>query len=177
LKEGGACMNAVRTYDVLTQARHKLFAWIRPLSQEQYTREFPFGRRTLRATMIELARVEWYLAMRLREERLPPWEDWPITEERQPTFSDLEAVWTAQAPKTRGTLAAITDWSRSVTARLTLPDKHLLLTATNADIATQLLLHEVHHRAQAMAMLRQYGLAAQDLDYIGFVQTREEQIP
>jgi uncharacterized damage-inducible protein DinB len=170
-------MNAVRIYDVLTQARHKLFDWMRPLCQEQYTREFPFGRRTLRATMIELARVELYLSMRLREERLPAWEDWPITEERLPMFSDLETAWTAQAPKTRGTLAAITDWSRSVTARVTLPDKHLVLTATKADIATQLLLHEVHHRAQAMAMLRQLGLGAQDLDYIGFVQKREEQVP
>jgi len=27
------------------------------------------------------------------------------------------------------------------------------------------LMHEVHHRAQAMAMLRQLGVAAQNLDY------------
>jgi uncharacterized damage-inducible protein DinB len=54
------------------------------------------------------------------------------------------------------------------------PDKTLVLTAKKSDIATQLLLHEVHHRAQAMAMLRQLGIAAQDLDYLGFVQRREE---
>jgi uncharacterized damage-inducible protein DinB len=46
------------------------------------------------------------------------------------------------------------------------------LTATKAAIATQLLLHEVHHRAQAMAILRQLGVPAQDLDYIVFVQRR-----
>ncbi len=44
------------------------------------------------------------------------------------------------------------------------------LVATKRDIATQLLLHEVHHRAQAMAMLRHLDVAAQDLDYIYFVQ-------
>ncbi|MGQ0549944.1 MAG: DinB family protein [Armatimonadota bacterium] len=38
-----------------------------------------------------------------------------------------------------------------------------------------MLLHEVHHRAQAMAMLRQLGVEAQNLDYIQFVRrVREE---
>ena len=170
-------MNPVRIYEVLTQARRRLFDWIRPLSQEEYTREFSFGRRTLRATMTEIAGTELYLSMRLREERLPPWEDWPISEDRQPTFSALEATWATQATKTRATLAAVTDWSRSVTTQVIRPHKILVLTATKADITTQLLLHEVHHRSQAMAMLRQLGIEAQDLDHISFVQQREERSP
>ncbi len=32
-------------------------------------------------------------------------------------------------------------------------------------IAGQLLFHEVHHRAQVMAMLRQVGVKAENLDY------------
>ncbi len=170
-------MNPVRIYEVLTLARHRLFDWMRPLSQEEYTREFAFGLRTLRATMTEIARTELYLSMRLREERLPPWEDWPISETRQPTFSALEAAWAAQAAKTHATLAAVTDWSQFVTTQVTRPDKILVLTATRDDIATQLLLHEVHHRAQAMAMLRQLGIEAQDLDHISFVQKRAERSP
>ena len=38
-------MEYVHVYDVLTQARERLFDWVRPLSQEKYTREFPFGAR------------------------------------------------------------------------------------------------------------------------------------
>lgn len=45
---------------------------------------------------------------------------------------------------------------------------------TRGEAATQMLLHEVHHRAQAMAMLRQLGVEAQNLDYIGFVRRVRE---
>ena len=37
--------------------------------------------------------------------------------------------------------------------------------ATAGGVASQLLFHEVHHRAQVMAMLRQVGVAAENLDY------------
>ena len=171
----GVPMDLVRVYDVHTKARQRLFDWVRPLSQEQYTRLFPFGHRTLRGTLVEIARAELFLAMRMREEVLPAWEDWPIAEERLPTFPDLETVCAAQATRTRATLADTKDWDRAVPTRIVRGDKVFILTATKADIAMQLLLHEVHHRAQAMAMLRQLGVEAQDLDYIGFVQTRQEQ--
>jgi uncharacterized damage-inducible protein DinB len=36
---------------------------------------------------------------------------------------------------------------------------------TAGGIATQIVVHEVHHRAQVMAMLRQFGIPAQNLDY------------
>jgi uncharacterized damage-inducible protein DinB len=62
----------VRSYEYLLLARARLFDRIRPLSQENYTREFPFGLHTLRATMTEIARGEWAFARRLREEALPP---------------------------------------------------------------------------------------------------------
>ncbi len=39
----------------------------------------------------------------------------------------------------------------------------------------QMLFHEVHHRAQAMAMLRQLGIEAQNLDCIGFVHRLREE--
>lgn len=167
-------MNFVRVYDVLAQAREKLFGWTRPLSQTQYTQPFPFGLRTLRATMIEIALVEHFYGKRLREEPLPASDDYPISETRQPTFADLERAWTALAQETRATLAGIKDWDRTVTRRIEQQDKIIVSTATKADVATQLLLHEVHHRAQAMAMLRQLGVEAQNLDYMAFAAKREE---
>lgn len=160
-------------YDVLTQAREKLFDWIRPLSQEQYTKEFPFGLHTLQTTMVELAGTERWLAMRAREEPFPvpfSWDGWPINERTCPTFADIERVWRAQMPQTRATLAGITDPDRVVETRLIQPQRVTIYSARRGDLAAQLLMHEVHHRAQAMAMLRQFGIEAQDLDYIDFVQ-------
>jgi len=169
-------MEFVRVYDVLSRARETLFGWIRPLSQDQYTQPFPFGGRSVRGTMVEIARAELFLAMRIREQPLPPFTDWPISAERQPTFPDLERAWGVQSQQTRATLAETTDWERAVTSRVVRPDRTSLLTATKGDLALQLLMHEVHHRAQAMAMLRQLGVEAQNLDYIRLVQ-RSEDLP
>jgi uncharacterized damage-inducible protein DinB len=167
-------MNFVRVYDILNAARQRLFGWVRPLSQEEYTQQFPFGLHTLRATLIEIARVEHFYGKRLREEPVPTWDDYPISETRQPAFGDLERVWTALAGETQATLAGITDWNHTVTRRIDQADKIIVSTATKADLATQLLFHEVHHRAQAMAMLRQLGIEAQNLDYMQFAAKREE---
>lgn len=163
----------VHIYDVHTKARHKLFDWVRPLSQDQYTREFPFAHRTIRATLVEIASTEWWLAARLREEAMPRpfvWEEVPLNERAHPAFEDLERAWTEQVPRTRATLAGLSDLDRTIETRLYGRKRVRILKATKRDIATQLLLHEVHHRAQAMAMLRHIGIAAEDLDYIYFVQ-------
>ncbi|HLW47973.1 MAG TPA: DinB family protein [bacterium] len=171
-------MEYAHVYDVLTQARRRLFDWVRPLSQEQYTKQFPFGMGTLRKTLIEIAAVELMYTKRLRGDALPPQPglppDFPIGETKQPAFAELERVWTAQAPQTRAILAGISDWAQTVTRRIEQGDTVTVSTASKADIATQMLMHEVHHRAQAMAMLRQLGVAAENLDYISFVVRRQE---
>jgi uncharacterized damage-inducible protein DinB len=171
-------MDFPHVYDVLTQARQKLFGWIRPLSQDQYTQRFPFGLGTLRATVVEIANVEWLYGRRLQQPAVAITRDqWPITEARQPTFRDLEAVWTEQAPRTRAILAGISDWDTMVEYRRVLPgppEKVTLISASKGDLAMQMLMHEVHHRAQAMAMLRQLGMAAQNLDYGAFAFKERE---
>jgi uncharacterized damage-inducible protein DinB len=166
--------NPVDVYDVHTKAREKLFDWARPLSQEQYTQMFPFGHSTLRRTLIHTASAEWFLSRWLQGETLPPLTDWPLTEERVPAFADLEGVWRAQAPETRARLGGVSDWQSQVVAELTRPGRPgIRRHATRQQVASQLLLHEVHHRAQVMAMLRQFGIAAETLDYIRFVETRQ----
>jgi uncharacterized damage-inducible protein DinB len=132
--------------------------------------------------MVELAGTELWLAMRIRADRFPDpfsWDEWPVREATCPTFADVEAVWRKQMPATRATLAAITDPERVVETRLVGPRRTLVYTAKQGDLATQLLLHEVHHRAQAMTMLRQFGVEAQDVDYINYVQEirREDREP
>lgn len=167
-------MRPARAYDGLTLARQRLFDWIRPLGQEQYTREFPIGLHTLQATMIEIATGEWLHTHRLRGETPPPRDAWPITPAHLPLFADLEPVWTEQAKATRALLAGITDWDREIEYRVPQGERTIVITATAGDIATHLLFHEVHHRAQAMAMLRQLGVEAQNLDYSAFMYRRRD---
>jgi uncharacterized damage-inducible protein DinB len=163
-----------RVYDVQLEAREKLLGWARPLAPDQYTRAFPFGMRSVRGSLVEIARAEYFLATRLRAEPLPPVAEWPFSEEKQPTLADLERVWAPHSAETRAALARTTDWDREVTSRLLRPSGEAVrLTATKRDIALQILFHEVHHRAQAMAMLRQLGVEAQNLDYIRFTQRSE----
>lgn len=84
-------------------------------------------------------------------------------------------MWGAEARKTRVTLAEITDWDRVVSRRVTEHGKIVVTSASKADVATQLICHEVHHRAQAVVMLRLRGVEApQNLDYILLAQRREE---
>lgn len=169
-------MDFIRVYDYLTKARAKLFDWTRPLSQEQYTQEFPFAHRTLQATMLEMATAEWLYGRRLIGETVPPREQWPFTKERQPAFAQLEEAWTALAPETRRILSEVSDWDAPVEYRATRPDRTVVVVnATTGDIAAQMSFHEVHHRAQAMAMLRQLGVAAQNLDYSLFMFHRREE--
>lgn len=168
-----AAIDPAHVYEVHTQARRRLFDWVRPLTHAQYTRPFPFGLATVRATLIEIARTEHFLLLRLQERPIPPFDAaYPISEVRQPRFADLEAAWAPQMNAVRATLAETTDWGRAVTCEIRWPDRVTTLTAPKAVIATQLLLHEVHHRAQAMAMLRLLGVPAETLDYIQFVQER-----
>ena len=44
-------MKPQRLYDYLVLARVKVFDWTRPLTAEQYGREFPFGMKSLKATL------------------------------------------------------------------------------------------------------------------------------
>jgi uncharacterized damage-inducible protein DinB len=170
-------IDLVRVYDVHTQARERLLDLVRPLAQEAYTREFLLGLGTLRATLVEIANKELWLAMRLRGEEFPRpfgFERLPINEIALPTFADLEAAWRAQWPHTRQTLLETRDWDQMIETVIYDTHRKITLRAIARDIATQILLHEVHHRAQAMAMLRHLGRPAEDLDFILFVREREE---
>ena len=97
-----------------------------------------------------------------RSAPLPPYDQWPIQDEHPPPLAQLEPAWDQQARITRDALAAVRDWSHEVEYRVTPEVSHvkkpLIVTATYGDIAMQMVLHEVHHRAQAMNMLRQLGI-------------------
>jgi uncharacterized damage-inducible protein DinB len=152
-------------YDILLHARHQLLSWVRELTTEQYRQEFPFGLKTVRATLVHLAGSEWLHGKAARGEDLTAAER-PFTEERYPDFLPLEGAWRGLEPDTRAWLGSETNWTRRMETTARRGRAGLIRVGfTPETLAFQLFYHEVHHRAQVMAMLRQLGIAAQDLDF------------
>lgn len=151
-------------FDYLITARAKLLGWIREQPADVYTRTFPIGMSTMRATLLHVATAEWGYTNRLRG-RDYAMSDSPFTAERHPGLESFAAAWDAQRPVTRETLAALGDPARPVEYVTRAFGPALRIQAPAGGIAGQLLFHEVHHRAQIMAMLRQAGVKAENLDY------------
>ena len=153
-------------YEYLADARRKLLDWVRPLTLEQYTKEFPFGKKTIRDTLVEIPRAEWSYGTRLIGET-PPAEH-PFMKYYKTDFAPLEGVWRELAARTQGILREERDWSRMIEWRPpagVVSTRPVIMRASAGGIAIQMMLHEVHHRAQVMAMLRQLGIPAENLDY------------
>jgi uncharacterized damage-inducible protein DinB len=173
-------MDPLRIYDYLLMTRERIFDAVRPLPPEQYHRRFTIGLKSLSATLTHLMVSEWYYIERLEEKTVPPYEQWPVKYENPPErFEMIEQQWHAQGKRIRGVVAAERDWSRTITW-LSFPDdtrgnKRFHITCTAGDLFTQLTLHEVHHRAQIMAMLRELGTAiVEDIDYNALMYDRRE---
>lgn len=159
-------MDPLRTYDYLVLARQRVLGWVRSLSEEQYAREFPIGLGTLGRTLTHIMSCEWYYVERMQGRDVPPHNQWPIRDEEPPPFAALEAAWAEQADRTRAAIAGVRDWGAELEYRVTWDDgRPRIVTASVADIFTQLVLHEVHHRAQAMNMLRHLGVTLDDIDF------------
>ena len=158
-------MKPLKTYEYLTKARGRLFDWVRPRSEEEYARVFPIGLGTLGRTLTHIMTAEWAYSTRISGGLVPRYELWPIKFENPPPFAELEALWVAQGERTRGILSAVRDWETDLEYKFDGDGAPQIINASPSDIFTQLVLHEVHHRAQAMNMLKQLGVAAEDLDY------------
>ena len=160
-------MNHTRTYDYLRQSRAKVLDAVRMLSPEQYAKPFPFALKTVAATLTHLYTSEWYYIERVQGNAVPPYESWPIKEEAPPPFAHLEKVWSAQGERVRPIIASERDWSRRITWRSFPNEKgeRFDITATAGDFLTQLTLHEVHHRAQVLVMLRELARPVEDIDF------------
>ncbi|MDZ4753759.1 MAG: DinB family protein [Phycisphaerae bacterium] len=163
-------MDHLKLYDYLTKARERVLNALRPLTPEHYHHEFNFGLKTIARTLTHVMISEWYYIERFTGRHVPPYVEWPIKDETPPEFGVVEATWREQEQATRAALAAERDWTRTI-AWDSFPDdagRRSHITATVGDLLAQLVLHEVHHRAQVMAMLRGLGdgvAPLQDIDY------------
>jgi uncharacterized damage-inducible protein DinB len=159
-------LSPAEIYEYLFRARQKLLDWVRPLSLEQYTKEFSFGKKTVRDTLVEIPLAEWNYGARLVGESVPPRDQHPIVKYYQTEFAPLEDAWRELADRTRGILRDERNWARQVEYVVRPANQPAMRNRTTAGgVATQMIVHEVHHRAQVMAMLRQLGIPAQNLDY------------
>ncbi|MDI6773031.1 MAG: DinB family protein [bacterium] len=170
-------MQPQMTYGYLVQARRRLFDWIRPLTKEQYEREFPYGLGTIHATLLHTAGAEWAYSHRLAGQQVTA-ADSPYTAEKIRSFAELEAAWSTMAGETHAVLAGISNWDEPVAYRI-YPQgpgsPAVRITTTRAGVGAQLILHEAHHRSQVMSMLKQTGVAAQNLDYSVLMFAREQE--
>jgi uncharacterized damage-inducible protein DinB len=158
-------MHPLEHYTILLRARHKLLDWVRELTAEQYRQEYPFGLKSVRATLVHLAGSEWLHGKAARGEDIPS-EGRPFTEIHYPDFLSLERAWKGLEAGTRAWLESETDWVRRMETIVRRGDARLIrVEFTPETLAFQLFYHEVHHRAQVMAMLRQFGIAAEGLDF------------
>ncbi len=157
-------IDCVHLFDYLLVARRRLLEWVHAQPSAVYTQTFPIGLGSIRATLVHTAGAEWGYAQRLAGKDYGA-QDNPFTVERHPEYDAFAAAWERQAPATRETLSRLGDPGRHIeyVARAFKPPVRIRTTA--GGIAGQLLFHEVHHRAQVMAMLRQVGVKAENLDY------------
>lgn len=150
-------------FDYLCLAREQLFGWIRSQPAEVYTRSFPVGLGSIRATLMHTARSQWAYS-RWLDGREYTSGDNPFTLENLPDLESLAAAWTSANAYTRQVLTEF-DGDRRIEWVPSLIKPPMKIRITGAILAGQLLFHEVHHRAQVMMMLRHAGAQAENLDY------------
>ncbi len=167
-------MDLHRLYEYLLVSRERVFDAVRPLTAEEWRRAFPFGLTSIGATLTHLLTSEWYYVERVMGHDVPPYETWPIKEEQPPPFSVVESTWRTQGARVKELVARERQWTRPVTW-LGFPDgegRRFQITTTAEECFLQLALHEAHHRAQAMAMLRGVGRPLEDIDFNALMFTR-----
>jgi uncharacterized damage-inducible protein DinB len=163
-------MDPLRLHDYLVTARTRLFEWIRPLDQPLYTAEHPIGLGSIARTLHHVKAAEWMYMQRVRgrTETLdaPSVENDPevSTADAMP-FEALEPAWTEQSRQIRADLASVSGWDTRRAYTTMWEGRPYAYRASASDIFSQLVLHEVHHRAQVLHMLRRTGVATEEIDF------------
>jgi uncharacterized damage-inducible protein DinB len=174
-------VNPLKIYDYLCASRERILEAAGDLPAEQRTRAFAIGLKTIDSTLAHLLISEWYYIERLEGRSVPPYEQWPIKYETPPAFEIIARTWREQSARVRQAIEREHNWNRDITW-LSFPDdtrnnRRFHIRCTAGDLITQLALHEMHHRAQVMAMLREAGRPVQDIDYNDMMFERREASP
>lgn len=169
-------MDPDRIYAYLTLARARVFDRVATLSEAQHKQVFPIGLGSLNATLTHTMMAEWFYIRRIERVAVPAYKEWPHRYEEPPGFEVIRAFWDELAGETRRVMREVRDWDAPISYLAMLDDGEAgparTITASASDVFTQLVTHEVHHRAQVMAMLRQLGAPVEDLDFSALMYAR-----
>lgn len=158
-------MDPFRIYEYLSASRGRVFDWVRPLTPGQYAGEHEIGLGSVSRTLNHMMTSEAYYMLRIQRAPVPSIEELIAAEENPPGFGELEATWHEQARDTANALAVIDDWHLPIEYGVVRDGVPIVVNATASDIFTQLAFHEIHHRTQALNMLRRLGVKIEDIDY------------
>ncbi|MEO1129120.1 MAG: DinB family protein [Planctomycetota bacterium] len=163
-------MDPLRLHDYLVAARTRLFDWIRPLDGQQYAAEHPIGLGSLARTLHHVKAAEWMYMERIRGRTgpidAPGVENDPeVSAADAMPFDALEAAWRAQSEQVHADLASVSEWDARRVYTTMWEGRPYAYRASASDIFSQLALHEVHHRAQVLHMLRRTGVATDEIDF------------
>lgn len=168
-------MEPFRIYDYLVRSRTRVLDAARALSPEQHAQRFPIGCGSLIATLTHILGAEWCYIERLEGRALPPYDQCEFREEAPPPFAAIDEGWKRQTARTTAAIQRVRDWSAPVVYTVDRDDgRRFRIAATAGDLFTQLALHEVHHRAQALNILRHLSAPALgDLDFNTMMYSRQ----
>lgn len=158
-------LSPTRLYTYLTQSRARVLDWIRPLTPDEYSREFEIGPGSLARTLNHMLIAEWYYIVRMLEGEVPPIDELIERDEHPPAFPELESRWAEQAEITRSAIDRLPDWHAPITYAVEREGAPVTVHTNPADIFTQLAFHEIHHRAQVLNILRRLGVTVEDIDF------------
>lgn len=137
-----------------------------PLADDALDTKFDMGPGSLRRTLLHIDAGErtWLARWMLGRGGAVAEPEWPDESQRTPV-KDIAAGLRTTAGERDAFVRTLTgaDLDREQTYR---DSKGSLYRATLGDMIVQSLVHSVHHRAQAVNMLRRLGAAAPDIDYM-----------
>ena len=135
------------------------------LDDERLDRSFDMGRGTLRKTLMHLWAGESVWLARWQGRTETPWPD----EELKATIPNIDERFKGVYSDRETFLATLCDaeLERVITYR---DSKGTLYKASLGDMLMQGIIHSIHHRAQAVNMLRRLGATAPEVDYMYWVR-------
>lgn len=135
------------------------------LTNEKLDEPFDMGRGSLRKTLLHLWAGESVWLARWKGQTETPWPD----EEQKADVPNIDERFRLVYSERAAFMATLkdADFGRVVTYR---DSKGSLYKATLGDMIMQGIVHSIHHRAQAVNMLRRLGATAPEVDYMYWVR-------
>jgi uncharacterized damage-inducible protein DinB len=165
-------VDPLKIYDYLVLARGRIFDAVRPLDDAAYRRDFGIGLGSLARTLHHCRGAEVMYMRRIAGDtgkpgKLPVRDDPEVGTADALPFGELERLWGVTAAKTRDELgAALGDgWMVPLRIESSWDGEAFAYEASPSDFFVQLLVHEVHHRTQAVHMLHRLGVSVGEIDY------------